>query len=103
MLWKSIIVLSCASIIFGGIVWVNDGFVIFPHDREEVRTTVTDPLFGTTKEEITWRSIEPKYGLLPQGTNVADIPRSYVFILGASSVCILLGLIIRKRQRTQTA
>lgn len=102
MLWKLIIALSCVSILAGGILWIKDGAILFPHDREEVRTTVTDPLFGTTKEEITWRSVEPKFGLLPQGTDLADIPRSYIFVVGASGAFILLALIIRKRQRNQT-
>jgi len=103
MLWKLIIALSCVSILAGGFLWIKDGFVLFPHDRDDLRTTVIDPLFGTIKEEINWKSVEPKYGLLPQGTDVSDIPRSYIFVVGASGAFILLGLVMLKRQRKPKA
>lgn len=103
MLWRIIIIISLVSIVASGILWIKGGMVMWPHDREQVVTVVKDDLFGTTREETTWKNIEPAYGFFPIDSSVDAIPRSFIFVLGAGIGFSLVSMIMLKRQRTSTA
>jgi hypothetical protein len=102
MLWKIIIAVSAVSIIAGGVVWIKDGMVLLPHDRERVVTVKKDELFGTTTEEITWKAVEPAYGLLPPTDTVSAIPNSFAFVLGSGIALIIGSMIMLRRTSPST-
>lgn len=100
MIWKTLIALSVVAIIVGGGVWISHGMHTFTKDREQVVTKVTDELFGTVREEVTW--VENfSFGFLPDDTAAIGLYRSYIFVIGASFfTTVVSAYMLRRKKRT---
>ncbi|RPI68351.1 MAG: hypothetical protein EHM43_05145 [Ignavibacteriae bacterium] len=99
MFWKLIIGISIIACIVGGVIWISHGMEIYTKDREKVVTVIKDEVFGTTREEVSWKPTF-KYGLLPDDANFMALPRSYGFVLGLSFAAIIGSAIMLKRSRS---
>lgn len=98
MLWKLLIALGLVAVIVGGAIWISHGSQWYSKDRERVETVVNDPLFGTSRTEVTFVE-KYSFGLLPDDIGIARLHNSYAFVLGAGLTSIALGLFLKRKRR----